>query len=60
MNLQALQDKAKEYFHWQVADEAAVVQEISEGVSFRGPTLWILIFAIFIAIIIAKICIIFR
>ena len=49
MNLQALQDKAKEYFHWQVADEAAVVQEISEGVSFRGPTLWILIFAIFIA-----------
>lgn len=49
MNLQALQDKAKEYFHWQVADEAAVIQEISEGVSFRGPTLWILIFAIFIA-----------
>ena len=26
MNLQALQEKAKEYFHGQVADEAAVVQ----------------------------------
>ena len=30
-------------------DEADVVRQISEGVSFKGSNLWVLIFAIFIA-----------
>ena len=30
-------------------DEAAIVQQINSGVSFRGANLWVLIFAILIA-----------
>ena len=48
-NLANLQAKAKEYFHWKVENEEDIIREISDGVSFRGATLWILIFAIFIA-----------
>lgn len=30
-------------------DETAIVEQISDGVTFRGANLWVLIFAIFIA-----------
>ena len=30
-------------------DEQAIIAQITEGVSFRGANLWVLIFAIFIA-----------
>ena len=41
--------RAKEFFKFSVENEEEIIKEISEGVSFRGSTLWVLIFAIFIA-----------
>lgn len=41
--------RAKEFFKFSVENEEEIIREISEGVSFRGSTLWVLIFAIFIA-----------
>lgn len=49
MNTYNLQSKIRHFFHFSVENEEQIIQEISEGVSFRGATLWILIFAIFIA-----------
>ena len=42
---------AKRYFNAQPdkTDETATVEQISDGVTFRGANLWVLIFAIFIA-----------
>ena len=41
--------RATEFFKFSVENEEEIIKEISEGVSFRGSTLWVLIFAIFIA-----------
>ena len=51
MNLNNIIDRVRVYFNLlpDKDDEQAIVQQISSGVSFRGATLWVLIFAIFIA-----------
>jgi len=51
MNINMLLDRVKVYFNLlpDKDDEQAIVEQISSGVSFHGATLWVLIFAIFIA-----------
>ena len=38
MNTYNLQSKIKHFFHFSVENEEQIIQEISEGVSFRGAT----------------------
>ena len=51
METNKLLTEIREYFKLQeyMEDERAIVAQISEGVAFKGPTLWVLIFAILIA-----------
>jgi len=51
MNTRDIIEHAKVYFNLlpDKEDEQAIIEQISQGVSFRGANLWVLIFAIFIA-----------
>lgn len=51
MTVHHLADVVKRYFNIMpdMEDRVQVIEQISQGVSFRGANLWVLIFAIFIA-----------
>ncbi len=51
LHFDTLRKTISEYFNLlpDMEDRQAVVEQISQGVSFRGANLWVLIFAIFIA-----------
>ncbi len=51
MNIKYIIEHAKTYFDLQrdKEDEQVVIEQLSQGVSFRGANLWVLIFAILIA-----------
>ena len=51
MDINKITEKIKYYFNLMPDkdDEQVIIEQISSGVSFRGATLWVLIFAIFMA-----------
>ena len=51
MTIQQFYEVGKRYFNIMpdMEDRTQVIEQISQGVSFRGANLWVLIFAIFIA-----------
>ena len=51
MTIQPFFDVVKRYFNIMpdMEDRVQVIEQISQGVSFRGANLWVLVFAIFIA-----------
>ena len=51
MTVQQFLEVVKRYFNIMpdMEDRTQVIEQISQGVSFRGANLWVLIFAIFIA-----------
>ena len=51
MDINKITEKVKYYFNLMPDkdDEQVIIEQINSGVSFRGATLWVLIFAIFMA-----------